>query len=193
MCVWVVYVCVCWCVCVCMCVCVRVCLCVCTHPLLYTPLQKGVYVLHTYCTHTCIHDDVLTTNRYDRCAIVYCCLINWVLELWASWRREERVIPPETRNTGMGGCSNNNMSNARENWCKSAYTKMWTYAYIPATLGGCQMNKYICIVHTDASSVCVHTHYYTHPSKRVCMCYICIVRTPTKCCAQNEGTDRYAE
>jgi len=55
------------------------------------------------------------------------------------------------------------------------------------------MNKYICIVHTDASSVCVHTHYYTHPSKRVCMCYICIVRTPTKCCAQNEGTDRYAE
>jgi len=32
--------------------------------------------------------------------VLYCCLINWVLELWASWRREERVVPPKTCNTG---------------------------------------------------------------------------------------------
>ena len=35
-----------------------------------------------------------------------------------------------------------------------------------------------CVCVFVCACVCVHTHYYTHPSKRVCRCYIRIVRTP---------------
>ena len=39
--------------------------------------------------------------------MLYCCLVNWVLKLWASWRREERGIPPKICKTG--GLPNHHM------------------------------------------------------------------------------------